>query len=101
VDIAYSQGVLNIKLGGAGTWVINKQTPNRQLWWSSPMSGPQRYELDAFHSSKDTESLLSLDEPVVRPAAWTCTKDSKVNLLSALREELMEALGVDILADVE
>jgi len=36
VDITYSQGVLNIKLGDAGTWVINKQTPNRQLWWSSP-----------------------------------------------------------------
>jgi frataxin len=24
--------------------VINKQTPNEQLWWSSPISGPRRYE---------------------------------------------------------
>ena len=24
-----------------------KQTPNRQIWWSSPISGPRRYEYDA------------------------------------------------------
>ena len=29
-----------------GTWVINKQTPNQQVWWSSPLSGPRRYEYD-------------------------------------------------------
>jgi frataxin len=23
--------------------VINKQAPNKQIWWSSPTSGPQRY----------------------------------------------------------
>jgi len=44
VDISYSQGVLNIDTGGFGFWVINKQTPNRQLWWSSPLSGPRRYD---------------------------------------------------------
>merc|ERR1711928_108761 len=27
-----------------GTYVINKQTPNRQLWLSSPTSGPKRYD---------------------------------------------------------
>jgi frataxin len=43
-DISYSQGVLNINLGSHGIWVINKQTPNRQIWWSSPISGPRRYE---------------------------------------------------------
>ena len=25
------------------TFVINKQTPNRQIWLSSPNSGPKRY----------------------------------------------------------
>jgi frataxin len=44
-DIEYSQGVLSVKLGGGlGTYVINKQTPNRQIWMSSPVSGPVRYD---------------------------------------------------------
>jgi len=45
-EINLASGVLNIKLPPHGTWVINKQTPNRQLWWSSPLSGPRRYEWD-------------------------------------------------------
>jgi len=24
--------------------VLNKQTPNKQIWWSSPVSGPIRFE---------------------------------------------------------
>uniref|UniRef100_A0A8C9BRA0 Frataxin, mitochondrial n=1 Tax=Phocoena sinus TaxID=42100 RepID=A0A8C9BRA0_PHOSS len=38
-------GVLTIKLGGdLGTYVINKQTPNKQIWLSSPSSGPKHYD---------------------------------------------------------
>lgn len=29
--------VLTLKLGSLGTYVINKQTPNRQIWLSSPV----------------------------------------------------------------
>lgn len=36
-DVEHSQGVLTLKLGKLGTYVINKQTPNRQLWMSSPV----------------------------------------------------------------
>lgn len=43
-EITNASGVLTMKLPPHGTWVINKQTPNRQLWWSSPLSGPKRYE---------------------------------------------------------
>lgn len=42
-DINYASGVLNVSLS-KGTWVLNKQTPNRQIWWSSPITGPRRYE---------------------------------------------------------
>ena len=38
------QGVLTVRLGELGTYVINKQTPNRQIWMSSPVSGPMRYD---------------------------------------------------------
>ncbi|XP_070543642.1 frataxin, mitochondrial-like isoform X1 [Ptychodera flava] len=45
-DVTYSSGVLTIKVGGnIGTYVVNKQTPNKQLWLSSPSSGPKRYDL--------------------------------------------------------
>ncbi|XP_077792056.1 frataxin, mitochondrial isoform X1 [Podarcis muralis] len=44
-DVSFSTGVLTVKLGGSmGTYVINKQTPNKQIWLSSPSSGPKRYD---------------------------------------------------------
>ena len=36
-DIELSQGVLTLNLGALGTYVINKQAPNRQIWVSSPV----------------------------------------------------------------
>ncbi|XP_058513398.1 frataxin, mitochondrial isoform X2 [Ochotona princeps] len=44
-DVSFGSGVLTIHLGGdLGTYVINKQSPNRQIWLSSPSSGPKRYD---------------------------------------------------------
>uniref|UniRef100_A0A061S6R7 ferroxidase n=1 Tax=Tetraselmis sp. GSL018 TaxID=582737 RepID=A0A061S6R7_9CHLO len=43
-EVEYGMGVLTVKLGDKGTYVINKQTPNRQIWLSSPVSGPFRYD---------------------------------------------------------
>ncbi|XP_036031602.1 frataxin, mitochondrial isoform X1 [Onychomys torridus] len=44
-DVSFGGGVLTVKLGGdLGTYVINKQTPNKQIWLSSPSSGPKRYD---------------------------------------------------------
>ncbi|XP_017728537.1 PREDICTED: frataxin, mitochondrial isoform X2 [Rhinopithecus bieti] len=38
-DVSFGSGVLTVKLGGdLGTYVINKQTPNKQIWLSSPSS---------------------------------------------------------------
>lgn len=38
-------GVLTVNLGPKfGTYVINRQSPNRQIWLSSPTSGPKRYD---------------------------------------------------------
>jgi frataxin len=36
-DIDYGNEVLTLKLGSLGTYVLNKQTPNRQIWMSSPV----------------------------------------------------------------
>ncbi|ELU05232.1 hypothetical protein CAPTEDRAFT_156441 [Capitella teleta] len=44
-DINFASGVLTVQLGGdRGTYVINKQSPNKQVWLSSPSSGPKRYD---------------------------------------------------------
>lgn len=44
VDVEYSAGVLTLKMPPAGTYVLNKQPPNKQIWLSSPISGPKRYD---------------------------------------------------------
>ena len=45
-DVTYNNNVLTIKLGSKiGTYVLNTQTPNKQLWLSSPKSGPYRFDL--------------------------------------------------------
>lgn len=33
----FQDGVLTMQLGSHGTYVINKQTPNKQIWLSSPI----------------------------------------------------------------
>ncbi|EDV27095.1 uncharacterized protein TRIADDRAFT_23043, partial [Trichoplax adhaerens] len=44
-DASLASGVLTIHLGdNLGTYVINKQVPNKQIWLSSPLSGPKRYD---------------------------------------------------------
>ncbi len=89
MDIEYSQGVLTVKLGGdLGTYVINKQTPNRQIWMSSPVSGPIRYD---YHKGswvysrdghklherveKELEELTGVGIPGLNP----CTSCGKMN----------------------
>ena len=64
VECELSSGVLTLKIAGAGTWVINKQVPNRQLWLSSPVSGPCRYEYvdGTWTHTRDGSSLSELLE---------------------------------------
>ena len=45
-DVNLSDGVLTVVISDdVGTYVINKQTPNKQIWLSSPVSGPKRFDL--------------------------------------------------------
>jgi len=75
IDINYSMGVLNIDLGSTGFWVLNKQTPNRQIWWSSPISGPRRYE----YSTEDK--------------AWVSTREPEAGGKRDLRKEIAREIG--------
>jgi frataxin len=40
----YQAGVLTLHFPPIGTYVLNKQPPNKQIWLSSPISGPKRYD---------------------------------------------------------
>jgi len=63
-EVEYHSGVLTLQLGDEGTYVINKQPPNKQIWLSSPFSGPKRYDyVEQTHSwvySRDGRSLSDL-----------------------------------------
>ena len=54
-DVNYADGVLNIEMIDGRAYVINKQAPNMQIWLSSPLSGPQRFEFEL-----DTEEWLQI-----------------------------------------
>ncbi|PRD27176.1 UNVERIFIED_CONTAM: Frataxin [Trichonephila clavipes] len=43
-DVTYSNDVLTVSLNKHNVYVINKQSPNKQIWLSSPFSGPKRYD---------------------------------------------------------
>lgn len=75
-EIVLASGVLTFETP-RGTWVLNKQTPNKQIWWSSPISGPKRYEYD---NHKDT---------------WVNTRDGSF-LQDSLKEEMLEVYGTEL-----
>ena len=43
-EINFASGVLTIDMKDGRAFVLNKQAPNMQVWLSSPISGPQRFE---------------------------------------------------------
>lgn len=82
VEASLASGVLTIALPPHGTWVLNKQTPNQQIWWSSPLSGPRRYEYN------DGE--------------WVFTREEAQTLGQSLKEEIQQLYQLDLeLEDVK
>lgn len=80
-DVDFSGDVLNLTIGDRGTFVLNKQEPNKQIWLSSPVSGPLRYDLD----------VEALD--------WVNTRDR--SLLSAvLGRDISQLVGREVAFDV-
>ncbi|KAK4926104.1 Mitochondrial matrix iron chaperone [Elasticomyces elasticus] len=44
VEVDYAAGVLSVTFPPNGTYIVNKQPANKQIWLSSPLSGPKRYD---------------------------------------------------------
>lgn len=79
------QGVMTVTEPKIGTYVINKQPPNRQIWLSSPLSGPKRYDwLVAGHTMHQKEEAGVAGE-------WVYLRDGTT--MSGL---LKRELGVDM-----
>lgn len=78
-------GVLTLSLGeDVGTYVINKQPPNKQIWLSSPKTGPKRYDYVIFgegqHEKQDTAR-----------GDWVYLRDD-----TTLTDLLTEEIGIDL-----
>ncbi|KAL6948760.1 hypothetical protein ACO0QE_001233 [Hanseniaspora vineae] len=61
-EVELNQGVLNFDIRGKGSYVVNKQPPNKQIWLSSPISGPNRFDLyqNDWISLRDNTKLTEI-----------------------------------------
>ncbi|KAI1170575.1 mitochondrial chaperone Frataxin [Nemania sp. FL0916] len=84
IDVEYSSGVMNLTINDLGTYVINKQPPNRQIWLSSPTSGPKRYDWVVISEGQDQKQDTAMGD-------WIYLRDG-----SSLSDLLREETGVDI-----
>lgn len=87
-------GVLNVVSPAIGTFVLNKQPPNKQIWLSSPISGPKRFDWvlqgDMAHEKQDTRGFLN--------GQWIYLRDGS-NLTDLLNEELAISLPTDVYSE--
>ena len=90
-EVNYANGVLTIYLPPHGTWVINKQTPNEQLWWSSPISGPRRYEFVAGKDRWVYTRVIDDDS-----TATSNTEGENDTLGQILVQEIKQLYGFDL-----
>ncbi|PSK60325.1 iron donor protein CyaY [Elsinoe australis] len=87
VDVEYSAGVLNVTFPPAGTYVINKQPPNKQIWLSSPISGPKRFDWVVAGEGMESKEGSGVGE-------WMYLRDG-----STLSELLRKELGISVVPD--
>jgi len=93
VEAEFSAGVLTITHPKNGTYVLNKQPPNRQIWLSSPVSGPKRYDWVIPSSSQDHKEDSTIDggDDGSTGGKWIYLRDG-----SGLSELLKKELGVEV-----
>ncbi len=63
-DVDFDNGILSIELSDARQYVISKNTPVRQIWLSSPLSGASHYAFDrksgTWISTRNDDILTTL-----------------------------------------
>jgi len=71
---------MTIQFGNIGTYVINKQPPNKQIWVSSPKSGPKRYDFVIIGGSQQEKPEWAYGE-------WAYLRDN-TTLVDLIYDEL-------------
>ena len=79
-------GVLTLIFPPHGTYVLNKQPPNKQIWLSSPVSGPKRY--DWVDDAADGDDVIGQGQ-----GQWVYLRDGST--LSGLLEEEVGVVAGD------
>lgn len=70
-EVDEEAGVMEINCS-EGTYIINKQPPTKQIWLSSPISGPKRFD---YHNN-----------------SWICLRDN-IKLCDVLESEMNQMYG--------
>jgi frataxin len=86
--IPLQAGVLEVT-SQQNTFVLNKQPPNKQIWLSSPISGPKRFDWVMAQEGMDFKEGGGIGD-------WVYMRDG-----SSLTEILRKELGVDVSVDDE
>ncbi|KYK55270.1 mitochondrial iron uptake protein [Drechmeria coniospora] len=84
IDIEFAAGVMTITVADKGTYVINKQPPNKQIWLSSPISGPKRYDWCILGQGQ-------AEKEGTGSGSWVYVRDGV-----SLSELILQELGVTI-----
>jgi frataxin len=71
------------------TYVLNKQPPNKQIWFSSPISGPKRFDWVVRAEGMNDKEGSGVGD-------WIYMRDG-----TSLTELLRKELGVDVGVDSE
>jgi frataxin len=84
IRVYLQAGVLTLSFPPNGTYVINKQPPNKQIWLSSPKTGPKRFDYVMLSEGQDAKEGTGR-------ADWVYLRDG-----STLTELLQAEIGVDM-----
>lgn len=86
IEVDYSAGVLEVTSHN-NTFVLNKQPPNKQIWLSSPISGPKRFDWVLSQEGIGFKEGGGVGD-------WIYLRDG-----SSLTELVRKELGVDVSVD--
>ncbi|OAK97999.1 Frataxin [Phaeosphaeriaceae sp. SRC1lsM3a] len=86
IEVEYSAGVLEVKVK-ENSYVLNKQPPNRQIWLSSPISGPKRFDWVVAQEGLNAKEGSGQGD-------WVYLRDGS-SMSEILRKELGVEVGVD------
>lgn len=75
-------------MGDKGIYVLNKQPPNMQVWLSSPVSGPKRFDWVLRSEGQDQKEGSGVGD-------WVYLRDG-TSLKALIKEEIGVDAGIEV-----